>query len=203
MRFVCMAVQPRLPIVSYLQGHILDLIVCMDLHRDPIANYRRALSVAGNHAMVLLEDDIVITRNFVAKVIAAIEEQPACLVQMHSRTKEDRTKGSRWRPASTFYNNQCVYFPPGMAADIIEYSRTKEAEEYLGQTIGAHDRMTAFYLASRGIKRYWNHCPSLAEHLPIVSMLDARRSKGRQSTTFADPEWGGHPLAEKLVGWIK
>jgi GR25 family glycosyltransferase involved in LPS biosynthesis len=199
-RFICQAVAARAQIVSYLQRHIPSLEVYWDRSGSNLEGWRMVLGKAGSDPVVLLEDDILLTRNFVAKVKAAIVGRPDTLIQFHSRYKEDVTKGSRWRPGSSFLNNQAVYYPPGMAKAALAFSLSPEMSEYFQAEPTGTDSMLALFLKAQGL-RYWNHCPSLAQHLPITSAIDKRRSSARRATTFEDPELEGCPVSVRALGF--
>lgn len=190
MRYFTMAVPERAPVVKYLQHHLPDLNVVWD--RDRIGakeTLEVLLAQAEGDSIVLTEDDIVLTKNFVGKAEQAIAEHPDVLIQFHSRTKDDPIKGSRWRPGGGYYNNQALYLPKDWVSGVLAYLRSPEGREV---ETGAPDRAIAFWMERERL-RYWNHCPTLAEHLEVVSMIDRRRSRFRGSTTFQDPELEMHP----------
>lgn len=187
MRFICMAIEKRSHIVDYLKLHIPGLEVLWDKNGHAGKAWLSVMNYIGDEAAVVIEDDIVITKDFYKKVSAAVKERPNDLIQFHSRTKEDVTKGSRYRPGSDFYNNQTVYFPAGMAKKLLQYS---EVSPRWRTDPHGYDRLMADYMKEKKI-RYWNHVPSLSDHLPITSAIDPKRSKHRRSTTFQDPETNG------------
>lgn len=188
-----MAVPSRLAVVGYLKRHIPNLEVSIDTSGSALANWRNMLTLAGCDAFVLLEDDILLTRDFTSKIETAIKANPHVLIQFHSRSKDDIAIGSRWRPGRTFCNNQCVYFPPTFAAALLSYSYT--AKRFETDPTGI-DLCAADFLALHK-QKYWNHVPSLADHLPIQSIIDPRRAKTglrRQARVFLDPELDGCPI---------
>lgn len=186
-RILCMAVPKRAEIVRYLRAHIPNLQVVWDKKRCAAHTWQSTFKAAGAEPAVIVEDDIVLTKDFMRKLMAVIDMYPDRFIQFHSRTKEDITVGSRYRAGATFMNNQCLYYPAGLAAKILEYS---EGHPLWVTNPSGTDAVTAAYLKDNKI-RYWNHVPSLVDHLPVQSEIDSRRSKHRRSTTFQDPELSG------------
>lgn len=189
MRFVCMAIEKRSHIVDYLKLHIPGLEVVWDKHKSARLTWLATLQHMDSDACVLVEDDIVLTKNFMGKIMEAISGKRADVIQFHSRTKEDLTVGSRYRSGLTYLNNQCVYFPPGFSKKLLLFARDGAAPIWEQHPNGTDCVMAKFLQASK--MRYWNHCPSLVEHLPVPSEIDPKRSKHRRSTTFTDPEMTG------------
>ena len=89
--------------------------------------------------------------------------------------------------------NQCYYLPAGSATRLTAFA---DAWTKYEQHPNGDDQLMAEWLQSEKA-RYWVQVPSLVNHLVTVSMIDKRRSKYRQSTTFFDPEYDGSPAAAK------
>lgn len=189
MRFICMAIEQRSHIVDYLKLHVPGLEVVWDKHRSARITWISVLQHMDSDPCVLLEDDIVLTKNFTSKIMEAISERRADVIQFHSRTREDLTVGSRYRSGLTYLNNQCVYFPPGFSKKLLLFARDGAAPIWEQHPNGTDCVMAKFLQVNK--MRYWNHCPSLVEHLPIQSAIDPKRSRSRRSTTFVDPETSG------------
>lgn len=152
-----------------------------------MGNFLKAMTLAGQHPTVHMEDDIVLTRNFEAKIREAVAQRPDVAIQFFSMRKADLEIGSRWEPGRTFMMNQCHYAPAPHSMDYYwfwqtwpEYKKTKHPHGY--------DILIADYLATTG-QKYWLHVPSLVDHRVCKSIIDPRRaSTNRQSLTFTDPE---------------
>jgi len=192
-RFICMAVPKRLPIVAYLQEHIPELEISVDTTGRCSQGWLTMLRLAGDQAIVAVEDDIILTQDFKAKVLTAIKQKPDDLIQFHSRVKDDAELGSRYRSGRSFLNNQCVYYPPGLAQKVYEYAQnSKKLSKTLNPVeASGTDECLADYLSEHK-KRYWVSVPSLVDHLPVRSMIDGKRGrhgKYRQARVFRDPEF--------------
>lgn len=190
MRYIVMAMESRKYIVDYLQANIPNLEIVWDTKRNATATWRDMLHCMGDGSAVVLEDDVVITTNFQEKVEKVIVEHSDELIQFHSRTTDDIFIGPRLRAGISFYNNQCLYYPAGMGKALLEYADSHP--EIFKKDPTGYDRCTAFYMQNNKMK-YWNHVPSLVDHLPVESLIDPRRSRFRVATTFIDPEMNAYP----------
>lgn len=180
-RILIRAVSADDPNVAYLRERIPDAELVLDQQRNAYHTFQLALAAAGSAGAVHMEDDVVLTRDFRAKLEAEIAARPGSVSQFFSLRPTDKVKGSRWD--RNFMMAQCFYLPPGESAELLEFSRTwgRIKEHPTGL-----DVMIADWLISRH-ERYWLHCPSLVDHRQDVSRIDKRRSRFRQSLTFVEP----------------
>lgn len=187
------------PTLPYLKMHLPGLTFVEDRGLGAVDTWRRMMEAIGDEPAISVEDDIILTKYFCRKAEQAVAEHPDVLIQFHSRTKDDVTIGSRWRPAGSFYNNQCLYYPRGFVTGLLEWCDGPDGTALFARDKTGYDRAMAFYMQATK-QRYWNHAPSLAEHLQVTSRIDSRRSRFRGSTTFTDPETNGHPYPELAGG---
>ena len=188
-RFIVTAVKRRIAVVAYLKQHVPGLEVVWDSSGKCIGGYVKALAQAGDDPFVLLEDDILLTQDFYSKITYEIAARPNDVIQFHSRSGKDQSVGSRYNPPRQFLNHQCVYFPPGMASQILAFSRQNAYTDWTSPR-SFSDVLTQDYLSQNRIK-YWVSIPSLVDHLPDVSMVNSKRSKTgikRQARVFLNPE---------------
>ena len=189
--FILTAIKERAANVAYLQRHIPDLIVVWDERRDAMDTFRRAWKVCQDKPTIRLQDDIVLTKDFARKALAAVAGHGDGPIQFFSRSSKDAEEGSRYKSGGTWMMNQCYYLPPGDAARLTAFA---DAWGGYGKHPNGDDQLMAEWLQAEN-RRYWLHVPSLVDHLVTQSMIDKRRSKFRQSTTFRDPELDGSPAA--------
>jgi hypothetical protein len=178
--------------LRYLREKVADVEIVMDENygnptmtgrRKCALNFRRALAQAGTDPVIMLEDDILLTVDWRAKIEAAIAEQPNTLIQFFSMRGDDLRVGSRWD--RNFMMTQCFYLPEGYAAALEAYH-----DEWAGWAQGdvsGCDILMTDWLRSRHL-RYWIHVPSLVQHLEGKSAVNTKRSAKRVSKTFADPD---------------
>lgn len=133
----------------------------------------------GDDPAVYLEDDIVLTGDFTAKVEAEIAARPGMVINFFG-LRDDAAKGSRAMAGSTFSMNQCFYLPRGYSSLLYDYF-----PRWPGRIIhhSGCDLFIGDWLRSRA-ERYWQHVPSLVQHRVAKSVIDPRRSSKRQSRTF-------------------
>ena len=188
-----MAIKFRQPIVEYLQRHIPDLEVVWDRERGAMDTFLRHLDAAGNEPVIRMEDDIILTKDFVPTILAAVEEHPDDLIQFFTRHKENAEQGSRWMPGRTYLWNQCSYLPAGMAHAIRKfYDEPLWKEERYHQPTGL-DTIIADFLRTNRLD-YWLHNPSLVQHARTVSEIDRRRPRNRQTKFVSELEYDGFPI---------
>jgi len=183
-RKILMCMKERQSFVDYLTQKIPDLELCYDQVRSARDTFERALSLAGNDQVVIMEDDIILTKDFQKKLELEISKRPWEVINFFSQRPTDLIKGSRHD--SRFSFNQCFYLPKGMAKGMLEFS-----SNWWGYTTGEHptgyDMMMDDYLRENK-KQHWIVVPSLVNHRSAKSMIDPRRSTKRQSKTFNE-EW--------------
>lgn len=183
-RFIVYAVPEREPIVNYLRHHIPNLEVVWEDGAGAMSTHRRALLHAGEDPIVLMEDDVLLCRDFVQRAEGYVEQYPDTVMTFHSRRGRDLlgTYDISGRP---FYNAQMLYLPRGVAARLAAYHPDYQRQEPLSTGL---DLLIGewCYLNDRKIRVV---CPNLVDHLPVVSAIRKGRSTKRQSRTFQDPEY--------------
>ena len=185
MRFIVRTCPPRAEYLEYLQERIPNLEVVLDSIMDPSKRgfdaFLDSLKLAGEDGVVHLEDDILLTENFIEKICKVIEEQQYVLIQFFSMRKKDLEVGSRFEPGRTFMMTQCVYYPEGMSAEVLEFYEDL-INSGKGQNLG-YDEVVALFMRQRGME-YYIHVPSLVDHRVCKSVINPKRSSKRQSLTF-------------------
>lgn len=180
----------RAEYVAYLQAHLPGVELCVDRNydRQDLPGYRKsalnmvaAMRMAGYDPALHLEDDVVLTVDFVRKVQAALVGHEGEVVQFFSMRGADLTEGSRYD--RHFRMAQCFYTPAGVASAIARFYPTWRPKS----TLPDGDVFVDDWLKANGL-RYWVHVPSLVQHRPARSLINAKRSTARQSKTFADPQ---------------
>jgi len=161
-----------------MRDQIPNLVAFQDTKGHAMVTFLESLGFIQDRPCVMLEDDIELTSNFCAKIEPVIAAHPASFKTFFSLSK--KYTASRWANGGNFCMSQCLYFPPGYALHIAQYYADWPRKE---EHPTGYDFLIADWLKSRK-ERYYIHCPSLVQHLPVVSLIDGRRSKFRQSPTF-------------------
>lgn len=178
MRIIIRAVRERQQFVDYLTEKLPHAEWCFDQTKNALDTFASALQMANNDAVVHMEEDTILTDNFIEKLHTAIQEHPNNVIQFFSMRKADIEVGSRWD--NHFLMTQCFYMPPTYSAQLLTYYPTWEAKKL---NPGWFDVMVQEWLKLRR-EKYWIHVPSLVDHRVAVSAIDKRRSSKRQSKTF-------------------
>lgn len=166
--------------VSNIVREIPELIIVEDQKREPMKTFIRSMEAAGLSPHVHFEDDIDLTKGFRQKILIAINQYPDKMISFFTLKKRNSIS---IEPGRNFCMLQCVYFPSGMANDIVNFHKIgwKREQEHPD----AFDYMVADYLdESKQTYVLWN--PSLVQHKVIESSLDKRRSKYRQSKSYVE-----------------
>lgn len=186
--YIMMTCSGRESLALKMRSELPEVIVNFDNFHDPgkflstaFYNYRRGWYLAGEHPCVQMDDDVVLTSNFKAKIESAIAQYPDKIIQFFSMRKKDLEIGTREEPLSNFMMQQCYYLPPGVAKKIYEFSF--EFESYTTEKYCPSDHVISDW-GKRNKESYIIHCPNLVDHMQMVSAIDRRRSSKRQSKTF-------------------
>lgn len=151
-----------------------------ELRRTGMGNFFHALRLAGGDAALHMEDDIILTRNFMEKVNAVIDSVGSDkVIQFFSLKKTE----SGWDTG--FSMNQCFYLPAGnMGQELLQFAPGWLTANPKDQN-GGYDLLMGAYFKANKI-RHWVSCPSLVQHRSDPSNLSPR-SRFRQSASFVDP----------------
>ena len=180
--FIVNYMPERIDNVNAMEQQLPDLIKNYSPDKDAMGGYLDCLKVGGNVPMVLLEDDVVLCKDFKNKILRVIAEKKNVIIQFFSMRKKDLTIGSRYEYGRTFCMNQCVYFPKGYGNLIYDYYNDWERKD---EHPTAYDYLIADFLKSRR-ENYYLSVPSLVQHISGKSLIDKRRSSKRQSLTFKE-----------------
>jgi len=179
-RIIIRAVKERGHFIDYLKKHLPEAEWCFDEKKNAMHTFLKGMKQAGDDAVIHMEEDIVLTKNFLKKANKVITNKPYNLIQFFSMRKADLEIGSRWD--NTFMMNQCHYNPPKFSRYFLEFY--DYWEDKIKEPFG-YDTMMQSFLKKNKIK-YWIHVPSLVDHRIAKSMIDPRRSSKRQSLTFQE-----------------
>jgi hypothetical protein len=147
--------------------------IVWDEKHDNLYTFLTVLEAAGEDAFILLEDDIELTSDFVEKAEAVINSHRTEVINFFSVGLIMDGK----LPGGTFQYTQAVYFPPGAAQALIEFTRTWQSRR------NDQDKLISDWL-SRTRQDYWLHKPSLVQHLGYDSATEETRSTDRQSPSY-------------------
>lgn len=183
MKYIMRTCDGREDYADYVKKHIPNLIVVKDDGQGPMKCFERALDVAEDDSAIHLEDDVILTKNFVSKIELIISEKKDMVCQFFTMRKDDLTKGSRVENGSNFISALCFYLPPKMSKGLknyfLKWERLDEHPTGLDLTVADYLKHTK--------QKYYIHIPNLVDHRVGKSAIDSRRSTKRVSLTFQDP----------------
>ena len=173
----------RVENVEQMRRAIPDLEVVVDEARDGYASFFEACRRMNETGGVLLEDDVLLCRDFRRRVEGVIVEKGSDrLISFFERPKV--ALSTALVGGSSFMWTQCVYMPPGFPQKCIEHYeafRRERPSQWRGM---ANDRLIAYTLVKERM-RYWRIRPTLVQHLPFDSAIGGRASN-RQTIFFID-----------------
>ena len=181
-KIIIRAIKDRSEEIAYLKDKLPEAEWCFDTTRNAMDTFKAAMAMAGEEPVVHMEEDILLTSNFVDKIESVIREHPYEVIQFFSMRKKDIEIGSRYENGSTFMMNQCFYLPAGVSGAILEYSKTWGG--YDKYPTGYDIMMADFFRLNK--MKYWIQVPSLVQHKVIKSAINPKRSSKRQSITFRE-----------------
>lgn len=155
-------------------------VIVWDRTRNAYETFLACLLMAGREPTIHLEDDVDLCPRWRERIEEAIAARPEDLIQFFSIRPSDVGKPSHYRPGRDFMNNQCWYAPARMAEPLAE---AVAASKYRGMPKAPYDSALHDFLGDRR-ERYWQHLPSLVQHLPWKSRINPRRPAHRQSLTY-------------------
>jgi hypothetical protein len=172
-----------------------------DEKHSAIDTLRRVMEQMGEGPGILMEDDVIICRDWRARIEAAIAEHPDQAIRFfHATNKQvrmvDGTKVETFHrvshelPPSAFAWNQCVYLPPGLAAEVVKVCQTIDPSR-------APDTAIKFAMMETK-KRFWSHVPHLVQHRATLKSGYGPRSTARVSVLFADLLDGAGPSLREV-----
>lgn len=174
----------RYPWALELLGVIPGAELVLDEKRSAMDTFFRSLRASGNEGAWHIEDDVILTSDFMRKARGVVFVNGQLHIQGFSRRAQDLTIGSRLEPGRTFMHHQCVWVPPGHAEPLAAFGEhwlatwTREGQKW---SKPFSDVMHLDYLIAHRLS-YWLHCPSLVQHRSAASMIG--NPGGRTSRSF-------------------
>lgn len=155
--------------------------VIWDQDFSGLETFLKVLEAAGDGPFILLEDDVILAKDWRRRVEVVIRKHPKMLILFFSMHPIDMVMGSRRMEPDTYYSTLCAYFPPTYAARIRAWVGDRRPA-YLKQF---HDHTPGAWLkAERPGERYWLEVPSLVQHRGDLESVTASRRKNRLSPSF-------------------
>lgn len=179
-RIIIRAVPERQEYIDYLRAELPDAEFCMDEKRNAMHTFLKAKKMAGDDPAIHMEDDAILTTDFVRKANDFISQHPDEVIQFFSRRNKDLTVGTRRENGGNFSCNVCYYLPAFMSKRILAYFPVWDNKWPASMP---YDTMMADFFRRQGIS-YIIHVPSLVNHREGLSQINSRRNSRRHSQSF-------------------
>lgn len=149
--------------------------VLVDTERKPIKSFIDQLKQISSDDAVLLEDDLILCKNFKERIEKVITQYPNCVINFYESPHEfyltEERQGAEYR------FNQCTYYPKGLAktiADKMEEVWIKHPREI------QYDFLQSYAMHELNMS-YISYRPCLVQHLNGISLIG---NNGANNTLF-------------------
>jgi len=147
--------------------NVIDYTLLIDKERKPVKSFIDQLKIISDYDSVLLEDDVLLCRDFEKRINEAIEKYPNKIInffqyfRMWQRTYENIGK--------CFESNQCTYYPKGVAKVVAE-----KMEELIARG-EPYNKLPYDYLEAQALDElqisYIIYRPMLVQHIGRSSII--------------------------------
>jgi hypothetical protein len=144
----------------------LNYKVLIDTERKPIKSFIDQLRIISDDDAVLLEDDLILCKDFQNKIESVIEQHPNSVINFFEDPFMFYT--TQTRPGIKYRYNQCTYYPKGIAkqiADKMEEIRPKYPLER------QYDFLQSYAMDELGMS-YISYRPCLVQHKHMDSIIN-------------------------------
>ena len=153
----------------------LEYELLIDKERKPVDSFIKQLKYISEYDAVLLEDDLILCKDFKNKIEEVIEQYPNDIINFFYKPNYYFTT----HYDSVFYYNQCTYYPKGVALAI-----ANEMEKIRKIMPNAqYDVLESQALSNLGM-RHLVYRPCLIQHLDKDSLIQEYDSKGSRISPF-------------------
>jgi len=157
---------------SYEQIKYIPLI---DIEHKPVESYIEQLEIISDFDAVLLEDDLILCKDFKKRIEKVIKKYPNQIINFFTSPElyfeTHRTE--------KFTYTQCVYYPKGVINKIIEHMKLK-AKFYT-----QYDYLEYISLVKAGIPVI-SYRPCLVQHIDNKSLIQKGKGRKRRCIYFID-----------------
>lgn len=185
MGFIDTLLDNRLNIIKYFVRTTNDRVFDYDLEyrklidteRKPVESFIKQLKYISQWNSVLLEDDLILCKDFKKKIEEVIKQYPDKIINFFTRPNDYFTT----HESSTFAYNQCTYYPKGVAFKLA----VKMEEGFKRNPRAQYDILENNALRELGITHV-QYRPCLVQHLDKDSLVGNMAQGHRRSPYFID-----------------
>lgn len=133
--------------------------IMVDKEHKPIKSFIEQLIYMSDEDAIMLEDDLLFSKDFNEEIDKAISRFPDKVINFYYMYLQFMP--IRPFPGKSFLNNQCVYYPKGVAKKIAEEMEKVISE---GCTEKQYDRIQAIAMDRLGID-FISYRPMIVQHI--------------------------------------
>lgn len=149
----------------------------IDTERKPVESFIKQLKYISQWNSVLLEDDLILCKDFKKKIEEVIKQYPDKIINFYTRPNDYFTT----HESSIFAYNQCTYYPKGVAVKLA----VKMEEGFKRNPRAQYDILENNALRDLGIIHV-QYRPCLVQHLDKDSLVGNLAQGYRRSPYFID-----------------
>lgn len=158
----------------------IEYELLIDKEHKPVESFIKQLEIISEEDSVLLEDDLILCKNFKERIESVITQFPDKIINFFTCP----SSYFKTREFKTFAWNQCTYYPKGVSKKLATAMR--EVRESRDKSEG---ELQYDVLESQGLKKlgltHIQYRPCLVQHLDGKSLI-GNRTSGRMTIYFID-----------------
>ena len=147
----------------------------VDYEHKPVESFIKQLEIISEYDSVLLEDDVILCKDFKSRIEEVIKEYPDMIINFFTLPSNYFTTHITDTP---FKFNQCTYYPKGISKLIAKGMKTKVKYHNCG-----YDLIEGWVIRELNIS-YVLPRPCLVQHIDSKSLIS--KSSERRSPYFID-----------------
>ena len=155
-----------------------DLLI--DKEHKPVESFIKQLELISEENSVLLEDDLILCKNFKQKIEEIINQFPDKIINFFTFPK----MYFQTRESKKFLWNQCTYYPKNISKQIaLVMKKIKKQKDEIGESL-QYDVLESLALEELGMTHI-QYRPCIIQHLDGKSLI-GNGDSGRMTIYFID-----------------
>lgn len=160
----------------------IEYELLIDKEHKPVDSFIKQLEIISEEDSVLLEDDLILCKNFKERIESVIKQFPDKIINFFTFPARYFKAGE----SQNFLFNQCTYYPKGIAKQLAKVMNVKENKEECAK---GHNHLQYDVLEDMALKimglTHIRYRPCLVQHLDGKSLI-GNRDSGRMTIYFID-----------------
>lgn len=181
--------EQRIKNVEIMKKSLPNLSVKMSGREHLFENFINTFNIENDSTgLVLLEDDIILCKNFQSRCENLISSRPNEVISMFEGPCSKKELHSEYRNGRIFMCNLCNYFPKFVCNELAKENNVLEFKEWYKKHFKTWTYPSDIYIAyilNKMKLKYWMQVPFLVQHFDFKSTLGNRSTK-RQTRFFID-----------------